>query len=257
MRFRGKRRMLAVLLACLTLTLALPAMAEGKVKISAAVEGDVYSGGTFKVRVSAADDNGATLQSCAGMIVDLEYDPSQVQVANVGVNLPEDFVNAYNPECTLEGSNKAVRIAFVNYRLDTTKTISDIMTVTFRAKNLNEGESLTFQTKVNEAYVLTDDTEGSVSYPKVEGSNITEGTGNATAVTPPPYILGDVDGDGKVAPKDASWVLQHCVNLRTLTGNAFLAADVDKDNKIAPKDASWILQYIVGYRNDDFTWKNI
>lgn len=252
MRFRGKRRMLAVLLACLTLTLALPAMAEGKVKISAAVEGDVYSGGTFKVRVSAADDNGKTLQSCAGMIVDLEYDPNKVEVANVGVNLPEDFVNAYNPECTLEGSNKAVRIAFVNYRLDTTKTISDIMTVTFRAKSLNEGESLTFQTKVNEAYVLTADTEGSVSYPKVDENNIENNAGNATAVTPPPYILGDVDGNNKIDTNDAVWVLQYCVKLRNFEGNASLAADVDRNSKIDTNDAVWILQRCVKLRDESF-----
>lgn len=244
--------MLAVLLACLTLTLALPAMAEGKVKISAAVEGDVYSGGTFKVRVSAADDNGATLQSCAGMIVDLEYDPNKVEVANVGVNLPEDFVNAYNPECTLEGSNKAVRIAFVNYRLDTTKTISDIMTVTFRANSLNEGENLTFQTKVNEAYVLTADAAGSVTYPKVDGNNITEGTGNATAVTPPPYILGDVDGNNKIDTNDAVWVLQYCVKLRNFEGNASLAADVDRNSKIDTNDAVWILQRCVKLRDESF-----
>lgn len=252
MRFRGKRRMLAVLLACLTLTLALPAMAEGKVKISAAVEGDVYSYGTFKVRVSAADDNGATLQSCAGMIVDLEYDPSKVEVANVGVNLPEDFVNAYNPECTLEGSNKAVRIAFVNYRLDTTKTISGIMTVTFRAKTLEKGESLTFQTKVNEAYVLTADAAGSVTYPKVEGSNITEGTGNATAVTPPPYILGDVNSDREVGLTDAVWLLQYCAKLRNSSEIALQAGDVNKDGDVGLPDAVWILQRCAKLRDADF-----
>ena len=241
-----------MLLACLTLTLALPAMAEGKVKISAAVEGDVYSGGTFKVRVSAADDNGATLQSCAGMIVDLEYDPNKVEVANVGVNLPEDFVNAYNPECTLEGSNKAVRIAFVNYRLDTTKTISNIMTVTFRAKSLNEGESLTFQTKVNEAYVLTADAAGSVTYPKVDENNIENNAGNATAVTPPPYILGDVDGNNKIDTNDAVWVLQYCVKLRNFEGNASLAADVDRNSKIDTNDAVWILQRCVKLRDENF-----
>lgn len=252
MRFRGKRRMLAVLLACLTLTLALPAMAEGKVKISAAVEGDVYSGGTFKVRVSAADDNGATLQSCAGMIVDLEYDPTMVEVTNVRVNLLEDFVNAYNPECTLEGSNKAVRIAFVNYRLDTTKTINDIMTVTFRAKSLKEGDSLTFQTKVNEAYVLTADAAGSVTYPKVDGDNIENNAGKATAVTPPPYILGDVDGNGRITTTDAVWVLQHCVGLINLEGNAALAADVNKEKGITTTDAVWILQRCVGLLDDNF-----
>lgn len=242
-----------MLLACLTLTLALPAMAEGKVKISAAVEGDVYSGGTFKVRVSAADDNGKMLQSCAGMIVDLEYDPSKVEVANVGVNLPEDFVNAYNPECTLEGSdNKAVRIAFVNYRLDTTKTISDIMTVTFRAKSLNEGERLTFQTKVNEAYVLTADAAGSVTYPKVDGDNIENNAGKATVVTPPPYILGDVDGNNKIDTNDAVWVLQYCVKLRNFEGNASLAADVDRNSKIDTNDAVWILQRCVKLRDENF-----
>lgn len=242
-----------MLLACLTLTLALPAMAEGKVKISAAVEGDVYSGGTFKVKVSAADDNGKTLQSCAGMIVDLEYDPNKVEVANVGVNLPGDFVNAYNPECTLEGSNnKAVRIAFVNYRLDKNKTISDIMTVTFRAINLTAGDSLTFQTKVKEAYVLTADDAGSVSYPKVDGSNITEGTGKATAVTPPPYILGDVNSDREVGLTDAVWLLQYCAKLRNSSEIALQAGDVNKDGDVGLPDAVWILQRCAKLRDADF-----
>lgn len=59
----------------------------------------------------------------------------------------------------------------------------------------------------------------------------------------PKYRLGDVDNDGEIAAYDASLILQHTVNLIDLTGNP--AADVDKDGEIAAYDASMILQYLV------------
>ena len=59
----------------------------------------------------------------------------------------------------------------------------------------------------------------------------------------PKYKRGDVDNDGEIAAYDASLILQHTVNLIDLTGNP--AADVDKDGEIAAYDASMILQYLV------------
>ena len=57
--------------------------------------------------------------------------------------------------------------------------------------------------------------------------------------------LGDVNGDGKINPKDAAMVLQHFVDKPVQNFNA-AAADVNADGKINPKDAAMILQYFVG-----------
>ena len=60
----------------------------------------------------------------------------------------------------------------------------------------------------------------------------------------PKYRLGDVNNDGKISAYDASLVLQHTVKLIDLTDVP--AADVDKNGKITAYDASMILQYTVG-----------
>lgn len=60
----------------------------------------------------------------------------------------------------------------------------------------------------------------------------------------PKYRLGDVNNDGKISAYDASLVLQHTVKLIDLTDVP--AADVDKNGKITAYDASLILQYTVG-----------
>ena len=60
----------------------------------------------------------------------------------------------------------------------------------------------------------------------------------------PKYTLGDVSGDGKISAYDASLVLQHTVGLVDYTGSE--AADVNRDGKITAYDASMILQYTVG-----------
>ncbi len=56
------------------------------------------------------------------------------------------------------------------------------------------------------------------------------------------YTYGDVNGDNKVSPLDASLVLQY--NAKLIKELAFVeAADVNGDGKITPLDASLILQY--------------
>ncbi|MBR2575719.1 MAG: hypothetical protein IKE40_00300 [Firmicutes bacterium] len=57
-----------------------------------------------------------------------------------------------------------------------------------------------------------------------------------------PYVLGDVDEDTLISPKDALWVLQAAAHNRDLTEKQTKAADVDKDELVSPKDALWILQ---------------
>ena len=57
-----------------------------------------------------------------------------------------------------------------------------------------------------------------------------------------PYVLGDVDADTLISPKDALWVLQAAAHNRDLSDKQTKAADVDKDKLVSPKDALWVLQ---------------
>lgn len=64
--------------------------------------------------------------------------------------------------------------------------------------------------------------------------------------TKPPYTLGDVDGINGIDSTDALRVLQHVVKIQILSGTQLLAADVDGKNGVDSTDALMILQYIVG-----------
>ena len=60
-----------------------------------------------------------------------------------------------------------------------------------------------------------------------------------------PYILGDVDGDGKINSIDALMVLQYNAQIEgydELTEQQLLAADVNRDNQVNSIDALAILQ---------------
>lgn len=63
--------------------------------------------------------------------------------------------------------------------------------------------------------------------------------------TEPEYTLGDVDEDGDFTSKDALWTLQAAVYKRELTASQFKAADVDRNGELTSKDALRILQYAV------------
>ena len=93
---------------------------------------------------------------------------------------------------------------------------------------------------------MTDDATYNV-YVSTNGEN-----GSLTKVasfqygTKPPYTLGDVNNDKFIKTTDALLILQHIAQKTTLTGDAFLAADVNKDGKLKTTDALLILQYIAG-----------
>lgn len=60
----------------------------------------------------------------------------------------------------------------------------------------------------------------------------------------PPYTLGDINNDGSVDSTDALLVLKHAADLDgcTLTGSYFSAADVNKDANVDSTDALLILK---------------
>jgi len=59
----------------------------------------------------------------------------------------------------------------------------------------------------------------------------------------PPYLKGDVNGDGGVNALDASLILQHDAKLIKLAEDSLARADVNGDGKVDALDASLILQY--------------
>ncbi|MDO4317659.1 MAG: InlB B-repeat-containing protein [Lachnospiraceae bacterium] len=61
------------------------------------------------------------------------------------------------------------------------------------------------------------------------------------------FLLGDVNGDGKITALDARWVLQAAAGKRNL-GEYEQAGDVNGDGKITALDARWILQAAAGKR---------
>ena len=59
-------------------------------------------------------------------------------------------------------------------------------------------------------------------------------------------LLGDVNGDGKIAATDARLILQFVAGLKTEKDLIIANADVNKDGKIAATDARMILQMVAG-----------
>ncbi|MBQ2152448.1 MAG: dockerin type I repeat-containing protein [Clostridia bacterium] len=61
------------------------------------------------------------------------------------------------------------------------------------------------------------------------------------------FMLGDVDGDGKVSAKDSMLVQRYVINLKQLSDLQKKAADIDLDGKITNKDALGILRFSIGF----------
>jgi len=61
-----------------------------------------------------------------------------------------------------------------------------------------------------------------------------------------PFILGDVNEDGKIKASDAVLVLKYVAGNIELTDSQKLAADTSKDGKVKASDAVLILKYVAG-----------
>ena len=60
------------------------------------------------------------------------------------------------------------------------------------------------------------------------------------------YLLGDVNGDGKIKANDGRLILRCAAGLDTLEGDAKLAADANQDGKIKANDARIVLRVAAG-----------
>ncbi len=60
------------------------------------------------------------------------------------------------------------------------------------------------------------------------------------------YLLGDVNGDGKVTLKDVTLVRYHYLEISTGTTQQVARMDVNKDGKVTLRDANQIRRYVLG-----------
>lgn len=121
------------------------------------------------------------------------------------------------------------------------------------------GTNTTIPTENNIVYIDQKAADGSAVtfsiYPSALESGVTYGiyvVGTSTSYTKvasfsyyAPYVLGDVDADGKINSSDALLTLQKSVDLVELTSLQILAADVNGDENVNSSDALEILQYSV------------
>lgn len=88
---------------------------------------------------------------------------------------------------------------------------------------------------------------GWISYKLVSNSTVNRsGSGNGfilNKATSDDYILGDVNGDGKVTATDARLVLRYSSKLENYTVMQAALADADGNGTITQKDSQYILKY--------------
>ena len=194
-----KRRILALLLAVLTLTM---------LTISAFAE-DTEVLGVYNVTGPLTVKNGT-------------QDGSFYKDADTFELNCTGLTGAYSLVLLLEGDKAVPTESNIQY-IDQTSIKGGAVTFTLKPKALTEG--------TYNIYISTTD-------------KALEKVASFKYGTKPPYMLGDVNGDGKIKTTDALLVLQHVSETITLEGNEFVAADVDKDGVIKTTDALLILQYV-------------
>ncbi len=67
-----------------------------------------------------------------------------------------------------------------------------------------------------------------------------------TEPSEPEYVLGDVNGDGRITSADARLALRAAVSLETLDAVKLLSADANSDGKVTSADARLILRVAIG-----------
>ena len=60
-------------------------------------------------------------------------------------------------------------------------------------------------------------------------------------------LIGDVDQNGRISIKDATYIQIHLAEMQQLTGNGLVAADVNKDGNVTVQDVSAMQRYLAHY----------
>ena len=214
------------------------------VQLVIAGDGTIPQGGRFSVQVVAKDAD-ESLKGLAGMLLDLTYNPAEVQVVSATPGTIPDSIAEVNTEYAKD----KIRFAFVNASLDPNLPADTVLlTVQFQAlETVNVNDIISFQVDVIEAYKL-DDAATPGGFTSIESTPV-EVQGQVVELT---YFLGDVNEDRSVTARDATLALQFAVGYIQLTDSQKKAGDVNFDNKITARDATMILQYAVGLLDENW-----
>ena len=206
-----KRRILALLLAVLTLTMLTAAAFAADTTVKGAYNlRSVITGYTL---TAEGNSDGGFYANAKKFTLTCEKLTGEFSLALL---LQQDD-NAYPTEANL-------------YYIDQKTIEAGKATFTIQPKDMIDG-------KTYNVYVSTNGTDGALT--KV--ATFQYGT-------KPEYTLGDINNDGSIDAEDAQLVLKHAADLEnsTLTGTYFSAGDVNKDLSVDAEDAQLILKRAAG-----------
>lgn len=199
-----------------------------------------------------------------------DADTSGVYAVTTATNytLTPQTANSQNITATTATINDASQTFYPNAeRFTLTGPISDAgnQDLVFALKNDTAalGSNSAVPTENNIVYIDQKAADGQAVtfsiYPSALESGVTYGiyvVGTNTSYTKvasfsyyAPYVLGDIDADGKINSSDALLALQKSVDIVELNNIQLLAGDVNGDGTINSSDALEILQYSVQLRD--------
>ncbi len=131
------------------------------------------------------------------------------------------------------------------YTLNNSYPLNPTMAGTYTVDVFVQGSDNSTVTKTYKYTATTEDiTEPTTDIP-VTDPNPTDPDPTDPDPTNPDVILGDVDGDGRVSVKDATFIQKHVVDYEGYETVELAVGDVDGDGRISVKDATQIQKMIV------------
>ena len=189
-------------------------------------------------KVTVGDTFTATLSnksmSIISFIAQMRFNKDVLEVVSITenegyTNLASGAVVKVKPTVNEANANGVVGIS-VAKTVETKYPAKDIVTVTFKAKAAGEGWF-----KVDES---TDGKDGTNGY-------LSDAIVKSVVIEKPAYVLGDVNGDGKVSSGDLQFLERHLAEwpgYETIT-NAN-AADVNGDGKVSSGDLQFLERHL-------------
>ncbi len=129
-------------------------------------------------------------------------------------------------------------------------------TVNVTANAAPRGQTIDKWVVVKGGVTLADVTKAATTFVMGDADVEVKATYKAAGGTQPEFLMGDVDGNGKVTTEDARAALRISIGLIKVEEGSreFLAADVDGNGTVATKDARYILRRSIGLKDPEVAW---
>jgi len=240
-----KRIVSLILICCLAMVLSVGAYAVDDTTSYtgglALGETTVEQGKTVDVTMSLPSEKLATVQF--GISFDKEY----LEVTAIDAPGAEDvtgFGLYAASEIAAANENGLLTFAYVGAKGENVLQFGEeVITVTFKA--LKAGE--TTVSVADEVKLIMEDLKLDGYNPDNQYEPDEAYKSVKLTITEPEYILGDVNGDGKIGMPDALMVARAAQRYITLTDTQKFAADVNGDGKVGMPDALMIARYAQRY----------